>query len=543
MIGTIDVTVRAARPDLPLPPVRAFVGSPSSVRVRNVPRRIGEWDITRVFVTANYPDSTTETAECVLTGGVWVGTVLGCATPGTSLAGFVVTADGVDEHGSAVSGYILGAGDVIVLTREESITPGTITFKGDKGDKGDPGEKGDKGDPGEGAVNSVNGKVGDVVLGANDVDAYTRSETDDKITRFVAHYLTDKVGGRFVPFATHARLADAKAHHSEANPRFFYAGQGFTPTKNDYCVILEDETVEGKTTRYSFVGEWPSGSWQHQYTINDTAFSEAQWAAINSGVTAETLGRIDNTATEAATVAALAQNKADQAQQTAEAAALSAGNAYTTAMAADSKATAAKSIAEDAQVSADDAVASAELAVRTAESKLDKTGDTMTGPLKLNTTWLHLYYGGSEVSSDEEYYLKLHYDGTITHINPDTGDGEIHVNTLPEKDGMFLVDSDVAVAKTLSGTSVTLTDRDCATVDYAAGLTLSFAEASGLRQFEILIKGCEADGSIGVPSKVYRGASDAFDLESGDNHLSFAEQADGSFIVHRMLANTITIGG
>ena len=167
MIGTIDVTVQAARPDLPLQPVRAFVGSPSSVRVRNVPRRIGEWDITRVLVTANYPDSTTETAECVLTGGVWVGTVRGCSTPGTSLSGFVVTADGVDEHGSAVIGYILGVGDVVVLTREESVTPGVITFKGDKGDKGDPGE-----------VISVNGKVGAVSLGANDVGAYTKDETD-----------------------------------------------------------------------------------------------------------------------------------------------------------------------------------------------------------------------------------------------------------------------------------------------------------------------------------------------------------------------------
>ena len=175
MIGTIDVTVQAARPDLPLPPVRAFVGSPSSVRVRNVPRRIGEWDITRVLVTANYPDSTTETAECVLTGGVWVGTVRGCSTPGTSLSGFVVTADGVDEHGSAVSGYILGVGDVVVMTREESVTTGTVTFKGDKGDKGDPGD-----------VRSVNGKIGDVSLGANDVGAYTKEETDETVVRIDA---------------------------------------------------------------------------------------------------------------------------------------------------------------------------------------------------------------------------------------------------------------------------------------------------------------------------------------------------------------------
>ena len=117
-------------------------------------------------------------------------------------------------------------------------------------------------------------------------DYYTTAEVDNKITTFVAHYLTGKDStGHFVPFATRAALDYAKQHHTEEDPQFFYAGEPFTPTKNDYCVVLEDETIEGKTARYSFVGEWPTGSWQYQYTINDTAFSEAQWAAINSGVT------------------------------------------------------------------------------------------------------------------------------------------------------------------------------------------------------------------------------------------------------------------
>ena len=206
MIGTIDVTVQAARPDLPLPPVRAFVGSPSSVRVRNVPRRIGEWDITRVFVTANYPDSTTETAECVLTGGVWVGTVRGCSTPGTSLSGFVVTADGVDEHGSTVSGYILGVGDVIVLTREESVTPGTITFKGDKGDKGDPGE-----------VKSVNGKFGDVSLDANDVGAYSKGEVNATVARMDADIEKASAAADSASAAAAAALTKAENAQTAAN--------------------------------------------------------------------------------------------------------------------------------------------------------------------------------------------------------------------------------------------------------------------------------------------------------------------------------------
>lgn len=128
-------------------------------------------------------------------------------------------------------------------------------------------------------------------------DKYTKDEVDDKITRFVAHYLTkrDAVTGRMVPFATHAELAYAKTHHTEASPQFFYAGEGFTPTKNDYCVVLADESVSATnppTTRYSFVGDWPDGQWQYQYMINESAFSQAQWDAINSGITATILATL-----------------------------------------------------------------------------------------------------------------------------------------------------------------------------------------------------------------------------------------------------------
>lgn len=134
---------------------------------------------------------------------------------------------------------------------------------------------------------------------AEQIGTYTQAEIDDKITRFVAHYLTAKnAEGRFVPFATHAALAYAKTHHTEDAPQFFYAGQGFTPTKNDYCVVLADETYEGKTTRYSFVGDWPTGQFQYQYTINDTAFSKSQWDAINSGVTEDKVAEIDKKADE-----------------------------------------------------------------------------------------------------------------------------------------------------------------------------------------------------------------------------------------------------
>lgn len=136
MIGTIDVNVQSAKPGFPLAPVRAFVSSPSSLRIRNVPRRIGEWEITSVRVSVDYPDGTTASTDCVQIAGVWVGTIRGCAVPGNALRGFRVTADGVDERGEDVTGYVLGCGDVEILNRENAVTPGVQTFKGDPGAPG-----------------------------------------------------------------------------------------------------------------------------------------------------------------------------------------------------------------------------------------------------------------------------------------------------------------------------------------------------------------------------------------------------------------------
>ena len=84
MIAIVSVEIQAANPSLPLYPWRAYVNSPSSLRVRNVPRKVGNWSIDRVYVTAAYPDNSIKTAECVLTGGVWVCTIAGSASSGES---------------------------------------------------------------------------------------------------------------------------------------------------------------------------------------------------------------------------------------------------------------------------------------------------------------------------------------------------------------------------------------------------------------------------------------------------------------------------
>lgn len=71
----------------------------------------------------NYPDNTTISKECVLNGNIWIGTVEGCATSGTSTNGFIVTASGIDENENVITNYVLGAGDLYVKDLDGTIDP------------------------------------------------------------------------------------------------------------------------------------------------------------------------------------------------------------------------------------------------------------------------------------------------------------------------------------------------------------------------------------------------------------------------------------
>lgn len=123
MISSIEITCNAAHPEMPLTPFVAFKTSPSSVRVMGVPKRIGNWVIDSVFLKVLYPDNSYSTRTCVRNGNVWVGTLDGTDTTGTVANGFMIGANGVDENGDEVSGYILGVGDVKILDADGSFHP------------------------------------------------------------------------------------------------------------------------------------------------------------------------------------------------------------------------------------------------------------------------------------------------------------------------------------------------------------------------------------------------------------------------------------
>lgn len=141
----------------------------------------------------------------------------------------------------------------------------------------------------DGKDNEIKGSIKDI----SDVipnQASTSNQLADKafvnssINNFAAFYLTKNKDGD--AFGTYAELTSAT--------KFWNAGVERTPTKNDYLVVLEDETKTtalevNPTTRYTYQGVWPTGQFEFQYIVNNTSLTQAQVDAINSGITRSTV--------------------------------------------------------------------------------------------------------------------------------------------------------------------------------------------------------------------------------------------------------------
>lgn len=123
MISTLAVSNTANRQNIKLQTFYAFLGSPSSVRVKDLPTNIGTWDIDKVYVKVNYPDNNTYTVECTKVDDTWVGTVPASTACGISQNGYQIVADGTDEKGNERTGYVLGAGDLEIIDNISSAEP------------------------------------------------------------------------------------------------------------------------------------------------------------------------------------------------------------------------------------------------------------------------------------------------------------------------------------------------------------------------------------------------------------------------------------
>lgn len=109
-----------------------------------------------------------------------------------------------------------------------------------------------------------------------------REYVNSSINAVAAYYITSDAQGD--AFATKAAL-----DYATENNQCYYAGQIRTPTRNDYTIVIADETHSGKTARYTYT----ENQWAFQYTFN-MEFTQAQIDAINSGINAIKVQSYDN---------------------------------------------------------------------------------------------------------------------------------------------------------------------------------------------------------------------------------------------------------
>lgn len=101
---------------------------------------------------------------------------------------------------------------------------------------------------------------------------------DSQIKANASNYITKNASGN--AFDTYNELENADT--------FYCGGVEFTPTKNDYCLVRDDETQGHTTTRYFY----QNGQWEFQYVVNETPLTQAQLNAINSGITSALVSKL-----------------------------------------------------------------------------------------------------------------------------------------------------------------------------------------------------------------------------------------------------------
>ena len=119
------------------------------------------------------------------------------------------------------------------------------------------------------AISTINSKIPSAATPSNQLA--DKDYVNDGINSVTAYYITKNAQGD--QWATRAELFAATTFYSWWVVR--------VPTKNDYTIVLADEQHDNATTRYIY-NSW----WEYQYTVNETALTQAQLDALNSWITA-----------------------------------------------------------------------------------------------------------------------------------------------------------------------------------------------------------------------------------------------------------------
>jgi len=127
------------------------------------------------------------------------------------------------------------------------------------------------------AVDTINGKIPSAASTSNQLA--DKDFVNSSINSIAAYYITKNANGD--QFATYSELASATT--------FYSGGVVRVPTQNDYTIVADDENHDHATTRYIY--QW--NQWEYQYTVNETALTQAQLNALNSWITAGKVSTYD----------------------------------------------------------------------------------------------------------------------------------------------------------------------------------------------------------------------------------------------------------
>ena len=125
-------------------------------------------------------------------------------------------------------------------------------------------------------INSIDAVIPSAATSSNQLA--DKDYVNDWINSVTAYYITKNAQGD--QWATRAELFAATTFYSWWVVR--------VPTKNDYTIVLSDEQHDNATTRYIY-----NSGWEYQYTVNETAMTQAQLDALNSWITAAKVSTYD----------------------------------------------------------------------------------------------------------------------------------------------------------------------------------------------------------------------------------------------------------
>lgn len=114
----------------------------------------------------------------------------------------------------------------------------------------------------------------------------------DFVNSSVATNTANFLGNKDVVNDLHLTTTATNAQISTALGNYVWPS-GTTPTNNDYVfVTVDDLTTTGVDEYRRF--KYDGSSWQYEYTLNNSSFTQAQWNAINSGLSATDKTNYDN---------------------------------------------------------------------------------------------------------------------------------------------------------------------------------------------------------------------------------------------------------